>query len=311
MRLAPLLALLLAAPALNAQTSIPDPTPAAAYYPLAVGNQWEYRDYDPTPLSERYPFERVTVTGQTTIGGTPYFTVVTQQFRPWYENTWDVRQSDALIRFDAPAAMVRRAVNGGTREVDVLACRLDLPIPAGGASVPCGTAPDPSYSVFPGTAVTIGADVVVRSVRSQTWLYFTTRFAADIGIIGIAGCEISCTDQRLEYARVGSMTFGEPIPGLPAFVAGEAGAAPAAALALLAAPNPTDGALRLALTLPAAQTVRLEAFDALGRRMWQQSAALGSGAQSVPVDASAWAPGLYLVRASAGSASASARVVRR
>ena len=311
MRLAPLFALLLAAPALHAQTT-PDPTPAAAYYPLHVGDQWEYRDYDPAPNPDRYPYERVTVTGQTTLAGRQYFTVVTQRFRPWYNQTWDIQRSEALLRFDAESAMVRRAYPGSANEDDLFRCRLDLPIPDDGSFVPCGGQPLQSYSVLPNAPVAIGGDLVDRSVRSQYWFYFTTRLAAGIGVVGVEGCEVSCTDTRLEYARVGSMTFGEPIRGIPAFnVAGESGATVAARLALVAAPNPTAGALRLALTLPEAQTVTAEAFDALGRRVWQTTAALSAGPQTLTVDASAWAPGVYVVRATAGTASATARVVRR
>ena len=110
---------------------------------------------------------------------------------------------------------------------------------------------------------------------------------------------------RFEFARVRGVEYGvRP-------VAGESGAPVAAAFALAAAPNPTAGALRLALTLPEAQTVAVEAFDALGRRVWLADLALGAGPQTVPVDASAWAPGVYVVRAMAGRASATARVVRR
>ncbi len=110
---------------------------------------------------------------------------------------------------------------------------------------------------------------------------------------------------RFVFARVRGVEYGvRP-------VAGESGADPAEALALTAAPNPTSGALRLTLAVPEAQTVTVEAFDALGRRVWQQTVARGAGVQALDVDASAWAPGLYVVRASSGQAMATARVVRR
>ncbi len=211
MRLAPLLALLLAAPALHAQT--PDPTPAADYYPLAVGNQWEYRDYDPEPNSFRYPYERVTVTGQVMLAGREYFTVVTQRFRR-YSQAWDVQRSEALLRFDADSAMVRRTSTGASNEQDLFACRLDLPVTPDGVFVPCGDGPLSAYSVLAPPAVPTGGPIP-RYVRSVRFFYFTTQLAAGIGVVGVEGCEISCTDKRLEYARVDGVTYGQKIPDLP------------------------------------------------------------------------------------------------
>ncbi len=211
MRLAPLLALLLAAPALHAQT--PDPTPAADYYPLAVGNQWEYRDYDPEPNSFRYPYERVTVTGQVMLAGREYFTVVTQRFRR-YSQAWDVQRSEALLRFDADSAMVRRTSTGASNEQDLFACRLDLPVTPDGAFVPCGDGPLSAYSVLAPPAVPTGGPIP-RYVRSVRFFYFTTQLAAGIGVVGVEGCEISCTDKRLEYARVDGVSYGQKIPDLP------------------------------------------------------------------------------------------------
>ena len=55
----------------------------------------------------------------------------------------------------------------------------------------------------------------------------------------------------------------------------------------------------------------LAAFDALGRRVWADELARGTGRQRVEINASAWAPGLYIVRAVAGDVSSIATVVRR
>ena len=83
------------------------------------------------------------------------------------------------------------------------------------------------------------------------------------------------------------------------------------ALAVVAAPNPTAGALRLAVTVPAAGTLRVEAFDALGRLVWSHAGEAASGAAELRVDTAAWAPGVYVVRVQAGGAVATTRVVRR
>ena len=53
----------------------------------------------------------------------------------------------------------------------------------------------------------------------------------------------------------------------------------------------------------------VEAFDALGRRVW--SGRLAPGAEAVEIDAAPWAAGAYVIRAASASATASATVVRR
>ena len=74
-----------------------------------------------------------------------------------------------------------------------------------------------------------------------------------------------------------------------------------AALALDAFPNPAAASATVRYQLPAAETVRLEAFDVLGRRV----AVLAEGKRpagphAVRLDASALAPGAYVLRLDAG-----------
>ena len=110
----------------------------------------------------------------------------------------------------------------------------------------------------------------------------------------------------LRYAFVNGQTvYGQP------YVSGET--APAAPTpALTAAPNPTAGALALTVTLPAPAALTVEAFDALGRRVHRAEATVGAGAQTLDVDARAWAPGVYTVRATTtGGGAATVRVVRQ
>ncbi|HEX9953211.1 MAG TPA: T9SS type A sorting domain-containing protein [Rubricoccaceae bacterium] len=91
-----------------------------------------------------------------------------------------------------------------------------------------------------------------------------------------------------------------------AAVAGEPGAG--SALALDAFPNPTAGASRVAFSLPAASDVRVAVLDALGREV----AVLADGARpagrhDVVVAAGRLAPGVYVVRLTAGAVA----IVRR
>ena len=68
-------------------------------------------------------------------------------------------------------------------------------------------------------------------------------------------------------------------------------------------PNPTRQAATLDLWLPTAETVWIEVFDALGRRIEavpQRSYAAGQ--HSLRVVSEGWSPGLYVIRVSAGGA---------
>ena len=96
-------------------------------------------------------------------------------------------------------------------------------------------------------------------------------------------------------------TTASPPPGTPS------------GLALSAGPNPSAGAVDIALTLARASSVSLEVLDAGGRRVFAWRSALGSGAHHVRWDGrresgEAASPGLYFVTARAGSDKASCRV---
>jgi hypothetical protein len=79
----------------------------------------------------------------------------------------------------------------------------------------------------------------------------------------------------------------------------------------MALPNPATGRFVLAIGLPAAGDVVIEAFDMLGRRVHRTEMALPAGSHEVPLDAGRWAPGLYLIRATAGGVNVSTSVVLR
>ena len=98
---------------------------------------------------------------------------------------------------------------------------------------------------------------------------------------------------------------GVPVGGEPSVPAALALSAPA--------PNPASGAVRLGLDLPEAGDVRLEAFDARGRRVAVLlDGPLAAGAHEVRLRAGALAPGVYLLRltADAGTARQTLTVAR-
>ena len=76
------------------------------------------------------------------------------------------------------------------------------------------------------------------------------------------------------------------------------------------APSPFRGHTRLRFRLDAASDVRLEVFDALGRRVASLAGSFGEGEHAVPLDGRDLRPGLYVVRLTAGGEVHARPVVR-
>ena len=273
--------------------NVPDLTKPEAYYPLAVGNEWQYEDCvrEGSPSCNiSHQYVRRTVARDTVIAGARYFAEVERRYTT---SGAPLGRSERLLRFRG-ATLVRRE---GGADVSI-SCPLnaDFDTPAIACPGYFGGAPARVLAQGSPWSVPAGKVYIIANDYSEA-------YTAGVGLVRTAMWTSPFT---LRYARIGgTVVFGSVLVG------GEATAPPSSALALRASPNPTAGALRLTLTLPEAQTVTVEAFDALGRRVWQQTVALSAGPQTLAVDASAWAPGVYVVRATAGQASATARVVRR
>ncbi|HEX8386265.1 MAG TPA: T9SS type A sorting domain-containing protein, partial [Rubricoccaceae bacterium] len=245
-----------------------------------------------TSCNVSHQYVRRTVERDTLIAGARYFVEVERRYTT---ASAPLGRSERLLRF-CGATLVRR---DGSADVPA-SCPLDADFDSDVACDLFGLTayvfPQGSGPSVPGGFVQAGK---AYETSSDSWEGYTAG-------VGLVGTQFWSSPFTLRYARVGGeVVFGSVI------VADEPAATPAGALALRVAPNPTAGPLALALTLPEAQTVTVEAFDALGRRVWRHEAALGAGEQTLTVDASAWAPGVYVVRATAGGASAAARVVRR
>lgn len=286
---------LVIAPAAFAQ-AVPDTTAPWRYYPLGRGDVWEQNH---TSAFEQRPLVRKTVVGDTAINRRVYAVVRYQQFRG---DRRLERDSRSYERFDTTQASVVRWNPPGS-DRPLFPCRLDAPF---------GTSCTPLVGTLTGYVsgsaverVSIGTSAVTTAVKSIGTMGGLCHLAAGIGVLYCSG-EQARGDPYLVYARVGGMEYGQRIAGLP--VAGEDDPT-GATFALAASPNPASGALRLAVTLPEAQTVQVEAFDALGRRVWHQAVALAVGSQTVAADASTWPPGVYVVRVRTRAGMASVRVV--
>ncbi|HLA63976.1 MAG TPA: T9SS type A sorting domain-containing protein [Rhodothermales bacterium] len=92
----------------------------------------------------------------------------------------------------------------------------------------------------------------------------------------------------------------------------ESGPTAAAGLTLQVAPNPAHGAAVVTLTLDAPETVTVAVYDALGRRVFGLlEGRRGAGTHTLALDTAGLPAGLYVVRAAAGGASVTRRLVVR
>jgi hypothetical protein len=157
--------------------------------------------------------------------------------------------------------------------------------------------------------VIVGGDTVTTALKAYT--YFTgtvveTRYAAGLGLLYYVSEELGSFERALRYVRVGGVEYGEHIP-----LAGEPPAGRPATLTLTTHPNPFLDRVTLDLTVPSPQAVTVEVFDVLGRRVYAEEHAVSRVAR-LALDGRAWAPGVYVVRATAGDGqSAFTRIVRR
>ncbi len=88
------------------------------------------------------------------------------------------------------------------------------------------------------------------------------------------------------------------------------GTAAPSALAVAAWPNPAAGRVSLSVAVPAGGDVRVDVFDALGRRVARvHDGPLAAGTHPFALDASALPAGVYVVRLLAGSEARSQRLV--
>ncbi len=304
-RSATLLLLLVLAPGVRAQT--PDPVEPARYLPLAPGNTWVYEHWVETCVfisscqTTLTGYESWRVVGDSAVGGQTYAVLAVQGYSA---SGAAGAVSDHLVRFDAVEARGVVRTPDGTEAPwpsQGMACRLDAPY---GPDASCTNGPAWATSPYTLTVTRNGATEEVP-VKDFRWAISWTGFAADVGYIGGGTAEFGGVWTTLAFARVGSLSYGNAV------VAGEAAPLPTT-LGLTVAPNPVRGTASLRLSLAAPGRVEVEAYDVTGRRVYAEGVDAGAaGTHLLRVDAAAWAPGLYVVRATTDSGqTATTRLVR-
>lgn len=262
----------------------PDTTSAWRYFPLEVGNVWEYEgeDYYEGTLEH----QRWAVTADTLIGAVRYFRLAWQQVDT--EGAPAGPLHTAHVRFDSLSTALVRWSEGGSAPYAV---PWGFPLGAPFGSHPpydvCKTTVDGGY----GMPVEIGDDSVVTSVKTVDLgnCEVASTFAAGIGLVRYTalGGYLS-----LRYARVRGVEYGEPFS-----VSTETAPDSREAPALQFYPNPLHSTGTAVLAMGQSGQVRLEVVDLLGREV----AVLVNGLQpaghhEVSFNAVRLAPGAYILR---------------
>ncbi len=290
----------------NGGDPVPDTTAPWRYFPLAVGNAWEYYSYF---TGER---RRVDVYGTETHNGRDYFL--------WHESYYDADGNATgtwgprLVRFDTTTATARYLTLVDTEQW-MVPCPLDASF---NSEIVC---PLRDYEVgggydgllafggeFPGT----GTDTVRTAVKTYYSYHpghtLDYRYAADIGFVFAEG-ELGASG--IYYSKVDGVEHGVSV--LPPFTvdAEAASPEPMAELTLTAYPNPFGERLTAAFEVARAGPVVVEVVDVLGRVVRRRDlGVLPPGRREVALGGEGLPAGLYVVRLTAGEERTVRRVVR-
>jgi hypothetical protein len=288
------LSLLLLATALAGRQALAQAPPPWDYYPLGVGDVWEYDEqWRGTTL-------RVANVVDTVIAGRSYVVQTRTRFDSLGNATEAFPRSS--IRFDSTTTFVMRAAFTMPGEEFVWG-RTPCPLNAQPPSANCEGS---TWTVQAYIANLTVGDTTLSGVQHKWFGINGHYFVLAAGLGEVLRQPKFDPPDVLIYARIDGVEYGSP--RYP--VAEQPVPEPAGALALSVWPNPVrGGVIRVVFTLPAPARARVELVDALGRTV--HSVDLGvrpAGRHEMPVGLALLAPGPYTVRLTAGAASTVGRV---
>lgn len=248
--------LLLAAPSYGQAGVVPDTLDPRGYYPLAVGNAWEWT----TRIFVSYSaFERHEITGDTTVAGRRYF--IQSEYLAEADPVYGIdlkRSRRLLLRYDPVGARVVALAPAGGAEWGYT-CDLSTPF---GASASCGDGrgmrASGGFGVSPWDFVLIGTDTVrYRAVKHLYSLGGGDSFYHGLGRLpGLGDGATGSVD--FVYVRVAGRAYG--LSQMPTGT--EDADAPDAAMTVY--PNPARERLVVSGTGQGGTAV---VYDALGREV--------------------------------------------
>ena len=276
----------------------PDTTSPWRYFPLHVGNVWEFVDKEADVVVRH----RIVV--DTAFSGHRYVHLKEEHFPRRSNGSFGVsRVYYSFLRYDTTDQRVRQnhPLAEYERVYRYTRCALNVSF---GAIVDC--APEGSWAVgggydgilvFGGERPGEGADTLRTSVKTFVQLGVGVEYGLGSGI-GLVYYAFEGDRWALRYAKIDGVEHGRALVA----VASEQEALPAPALGIVSIwPQPVRGRATLRVSLPEAAQATVEVFDLVGRRV---AVLLGgpqaAGMHEVSFDAGALPSGLYLVRLSAG-----------
>jgi hypothetical protein len=272
----------------------PDTTDWRRYFPLAVGNKWQY-ELSKFCGVEGFPACRSgsEIVGSEIMEGTEYFLI-----RRCTEGLdGEVSCGEARpIRYDEELrTVVVRAEDGMT--YPYLGLCLALPF---GDSIECSIDGENGFEWYVsgqyGAIFDLGVGpTLVGTTKGFDSLGGGVSYFAGIGKTFSQG-DASEISESLVYARIDGVEYGTPEFTFPTSSEPEA-AQPVVTGITAAFPNPARDAMQTQYTLADPQTVTLELIDLLGRRVRETE--LGpqpSGAHDLRLDLGGLRPGLYVLR---------------
>lgn len=280
-------------PAAPGHAQTPDPTPPWDYYPLDVGNVWEYRSWGPFGGGDW----RATITRDTLINDTLYVVEATESI-PW--DGMPVPYDERPVRYDTSSASVMARRPSGEEDVwHRVECPLDVPF----GSITCDGRPYEVTGSLDTTFVLHGGDAISNVALKQFGPVPRRSYVAGIGYVEY-DLVFEPGVSTLSYARIRGVEYGTPFT-----VAAEGEPGRRTGPTLTASQNPVRGSAWLDLGLDRPASVRLQVFDATGRQLHVlHDGPLPAGTHRLPFDATRLPSGVYVVRAAGAEGSVSLRL---
>lgn len=272
----------------------PDTTTPSRYYPLHVGDAWEYDIWGSPNIFRRE------ITGEIMLGDTLYY----KWYHVLYEDGIPISSVMYHIRYDEETAFVKERIG----EIELAFAFAPCPLNADfDTIVDCDPFEHPSVFfwatsgtydgeiVFDESGPGTGGDTVRTSVKHYANLenpVEATQYAAGIGQVYI---EYELGISSISYSRVDGEEHGVAVIAT--------GAEPDvlealhSGITLSVFPNPVRDHCSLEIALDRSQTLTANVYDVRGRRVLvEELGELGSGTHIRPLDFSRLAAGSYVVR---------------
>ena len=283
-----------------AQSPPPDTLDWHRYYPLDVGNIWEYNEAE-----QPFEYTRYHIESDTMAGGRLYYKreILFQNIPVWGDTVFTgydyVRYDTAGVVVAVPSPDADTAVVDPCAWEDYFVRDLRLGFEA---RVACPAPPPDSVFVEGGYnevwTAPDGAPVNVAAIKTffLDGLIYST-FVADIGPVGGG----NLWGPRLHYARIGGVEYGTPRivvsvePAIPATTG----------LQVRVLGNPVHGSAAFEIRSPLVQPALIEVFDLTGRRVWSNGLPLTRGATRTDLPTRLLSSGTYLIRVSTGGGTTS------